>query len=87
MEGVSSLFIALVLLAGGGATGAIMMSDGVGDWDMMGGQGGMMGGGYEDCPYHDGDGQECYADEGAFPEDCPYHDEAPREEYRGGGCC
>ncbi len=96
MEGASAIVLALILLAGGGATGAAMMSGdlGEGHWGMMGGHGGMMGDGYEDCPYHDGDGQECYAEDGAYPEeceehfeDCPYHDEVAREEYRGGGCC
>jgi hypothetical protein len=98
MEFASAIVLAVVLIAGGGATGAVMLSDG--DlWDghhgMMGGYGGMMGGdGYEDCPYHEDGHEECYAEDGETPEeceehfeDCPYHDDVARGAQRGGGCC
>jgi len=96
MEGASAIFLAMVLLAGGGATGAVMMSEDVdmGHWGMMGGHHGVMGEGSEDCPYHDGDHEECYGEDGTYPEeceehyeDCPYHDDAGVEETRGAGCC
>jgi len=103
MEFVSALVLALVLVAGGGATGAVMLSDGDmwnGHQGMMGGGmmgGGMMGGygeGYEDCPYHEEGLEECYAEDGGYPEeceehyeDCPYHDDVGRDARRGGDCC
>ncbi len=101
MEFVSAIVLAAVLIAGGGATGAIMLSDG--DlWDghhgmMGGGYGGMMGGhgeGYEDCPYHEEGNEECHDEDGEYPEeceehyeDCPYHDGDGRGARRGGDCC
>jgi hypothetical protein len=99
MEFTSAIVMAVLLIAGGGATGAVMLSDG-GLWDghhgMMGsGTGGMMGGygeGLEDCPYHGN--EECYAEDGEYPEeceehyeDCPYHEGLDRTAQRGGGCC
>ena len=96
MEGASAIVLAMVLLAGGGATGAVMMSEDVdlGSWGMMGGHHAMMGDGSDDCPYHDGDHEECYTEDGTYPEeceehyeDCPYHDDAGVYEARGAGCC
>lgn len=98
MEFLSAVALALVLIAGGGATGAAMLSDGD-IWDghsgMMGG--GMMGGygeGYEDCPYHDEGAEDCHAEVGEHTEeceehyeDCPYHDGGGRGARRGGDCC
>lgn len=101
MEFLSAVVLAVVLIAGGGATGAVMMSDGEfwdGHYGMMGG--GMMGGygeGYEDCPYHDEGAEDCYAESGEHAEeceeheehyeDCPYHDGDGRGARRGGDCC
>lgn len=94
MEAGSAIALAIVLLAGGGSAGAIMMTDGV-EWahhGMMGYGGGMMGGGdVQDCPYEDGDADQCFrgADGGAedcqelSDGDCPYYDEADCD---GGGC-
>jgi hypothetical protein len=96
MEAGSAIVLALVLLAGGGAAGAAVMSD-VGDWTgqgMMGDGRGMMDGDHDDCPYHeDVDGGECARNvdvdveecDGASAEDCPYEDGGGYR--RGGGCC
>lgn len=90
MEGASVIALSLVLLAGGGATGAFMMGDG----GMMGHHG-MMGGDGHECPYADGDHyEECQRDDGGYPEeceehsyeDCPYHGEGDYAR-RGGSCC
>jgi len=100
MEFVSAVALAIVLIAGGCAAGAVMLSDG--DlWDghqgMMGGSSGMMGSygeGYEECAYHGEGHEECFALDGEYPaeceehyEDCPYHDDVGRDAYRGSGCC
>ena len=91
MEGFTAIAFALVLAVGGGATGAVMMSDG-GDW--MGGHHGMMGGDPDDCPYHDGDHpEECHEEWGEHPEECEEHSEedCPYASNEGsrqrGGCC
>ena len=96
MEAGSAIALAIVLLAGGGTAGAVMMTD-AGDWagqGMMGNGRGMMGGDYEECPYHeDYEGGECFRGGDVPPgeceensaEDCPYNEDAGYR--RGGGCC
>ena len=77
MEAGSAIVLAIVLLAGGGAAGAAMLTE-VGQWHGNG----MMGGDYEDCPCRDG-GDECPRGAEVDPEecdqyeagDCPYHDD------------
>ena len=63
MEAGSAIALAIVLLAGGGTAGAVMMTD-AGDWadhGMMGIGHGMMGDDHEECPYHeDYEGGECF---------------------------
>ncbi|NIP35423.1 MAG: hypothetical protein GWN18_10730 [Thermoplasmata archaeon] len=97
MEAGSAIVLAFVLLAGGGTAGAVMMTD-AGDWTghgMMGNGPGMMGGDYEECPYHDGYGRgECFRGADVDPEECEEHayEECPYsgdEGYQrgGGGCC
>ncbi len=88
MEGTSAIVLALVLLAGGGATGAALMTD-AGDW--MGN--GMMAGDYGECPYQSSDDAPCFRGVEDVPEeceehsleDCPYHEEGQYQ--RRGGCC
>jgi hypothetical protein len=95
MEAGSAIALAIVLLAGGGSAGALMMTDGM-DWahnGMMGNGGGMMGGDDQDCPYHeDSDAGECFRGADVDPEeceehsaeDCPYGGDGG---YRRSGCC
>lgn len=95
MEGATAIALAILVLAGGGATGAALMTD-AGDWMghgmMMGGQHGMMDGDAADCPYHDSSDAPCFRGADQVPaeceehslEDCPYHDGSASS---GDGCC
>jgi hypothetical protein len=95
MEGASAIALALIILAGGGVTGAALMTD-AGDWmghGMMGDGRGMMGADHDECPYQDSGDAPCFRGADQMPEeceehsleDCPYHEEG--EVQRRGGCC
>jgi hypothetical protein len=91
MEGGTAIALAMIVLAGGGATGAVMMGD---DFGWMGGQHGDMMGleRSEPLPYGGEDGS-CYLERGEGYEGCDEgYEECELEEgtgyeQGGGGCC